>query len=80
MPRGMDERFEDPSDGEESEGAIAEGATETSAESELNDRDTGTATEEQSNKQRTESRGTTESSPSGRESDDQPLNIREDWD
>jgi len=80
MPRGMDERFEDPSDEEESEGAIAEGATETSAESEVNGRDTGTATEEQSNKQRTESTGTTESSLSGRESDDQPLNIREDWD
>jgi hypothetical protein len=77
----MDERFEDPSDEEESEGAIAEEATETSAESELNDRDTVAATEKQSNKQRTGSTGTTESSPSGAgDSDDEPLNIREDWD
>jgi hypothetical protein len=77
----MDERFEDPTDEEESEGASAEEATETSAESEGNDRDTGAAAEKQSNKQQTGSTGTAESSPSGaRESDDQPLNIREDWD
>ena len=76
----MDERFEDPSE-KESEGDSAEETTETSAESEVDDRDTAAATETKSDEQRAESTDTTESSPSGAgESDDQPLNIREDWD
>ena len=73
MPRGMDERFDDPSGEREDE----DGSTETSSKSEAEDRDAGAATEEQSNQQTT----TTESSAnSAGESDDEPLNIREDWD
>lgn len=81
MPRGMDERFEDPSDEESGEDADSEEkTTEVSAESEGEDRDTGTAAEKQSTKQR-ESTTTTESSANEtEESDDEPLNIREDWD
>ena len=81
MPRGMDERFDDPSDEKEDEGASTEETTETSAEPEAEDRDTGAVTEERSTQQRTTSTTTVDSSASGAgESDDGPLNIREDWD
>ncbi|ELZ32621.1 hypothetical protein C474_07367 [Halogeometricum pallidum JCM 14848] len=78
----MDERFEDPSDEESGEDADSEKeTTEASAQSEAEDRDTGTAAEKQSTKQRAASTTTTESSANeAEESDDEPLNIREDWD
>ncbi|WP_129116105.1 hypothetical protein [Halegenticoccus tardaugens] len=78
----MDERFEDPSDeGEDKNASTEEEATETSAESEAEGRDAAAATEHQSNQQRIASTSTTESSASrAGVSDDEPLNIRKDWD
>ena len=83
MPRGMDERFEDPSDEEESENISTTETTKTSTESEVEveNHESGATAEEQSNRQRTASTKTPESSASSaEESDDDPLNIREDWD
>jgi len=82
MPRGMDERFEDPSDEVEEEDAVADEETmETSVESEAKDRETAAATEDRSDQQRTASTTDSDSSTSeARETDDEPLNIREDWD
>lgn len=71
MPRGMDERFDDPSD--EGEGTEADGETpsETPPDAEPHGRD-GT--------DRTES-SAVESASTGRDdTDGEPLNIREDWD
>ncbi len=80
MPRGMDERFEDPSDeGEEEDASAEKRGTETASEAE--GRDTAAATEQQSNNQKTASSATDESSTSGAKgSDAESLNIREDWD
>ncbi|WP_201741198.1 hypothetical protein [Salinigranum halophilum] len=70
----MDERFEDPSD----ESGDDE-TTETSAEAE--DRETGSDTESHSEQQRSASTVDTDPSSSEiEETDDEPLNIREDWD
>jgi len=82
MPRGMDERFEDPSDEVEEEDAVADEETmETSVESGAKDRETAAATEDRSDQQRTASTTDSDSSTSeARETDDEPLNIREDWD
>jgi len=82
MPWGMDERFEDPSDEVEEEDAVADEETmETSVESEAKDRETAAATEDRSDQQRTASTTDSDSSTSeARETDDEPLNIREDWD
>ncbi|AUV84270.1 hypothetical protein C2R22_21855 (plasmid) [Salinigranum rubrum] len=75
----MDERFEDPSDEEESDDASTEDITETSTESEAEGRDTGS--EQPSNQQSATSTTATESSASSPgKSDSEPLNIREDWD
>ncbi|MHC3381841.1 hypothetical protein [Haloarcula sp. H-GB5] len=79
----MDERFEDPSDEVEEEGdAVAdEENTETSEESEEQGRETAAATENRSDQKRTASTTDTDSSTSETgETDDEPLNIREDWD
>jgi len=82
MPWEMDERFEDPSDEVEEEDAVADEETmETSVESEAKDRETAAATEDRSDQQRTASTTDSDSSTSeARETDDEPLNIREDWD
>ena len=82
MPRGMDERFEDPSDEEEDENAVMEEeTTETSSVSVEGDRETMPATKGQSNHERTTSEAKTVSSTSGTgKTDDKPLNIRKDWD
>ncbi len=82
MPRGMDERFEDPSDETEEEDTVTdEETTEMSEESEEQGRETAEATEDQSDQQRTASTTDTDSSTSeAGETDDEPLNIREDWD
>jgi len=82
MPRGMDERFEDPSDEVEEENAVAdEVTTETSEESEGQGRETAAATGDRSDQQRTASTTDTDSSTSETgETDDETLNIREDWD
>ncbi|WP_394338701.1 hypothetical protein [Haloprofundus halophilus] len=68
----MDERFEDPSDEE---------TTETSEVSEGQGRETAAATKDRSDQQRTASTTDTDSSTrEAGETDDEPLNIREDWD
>ncbi|WP_199519554.1 MULTISPECIES: hypothetical protein [unclassified Haloferax] len=78
----MDERFENPSDEGDDEGASAEEeAAATSSETEAETRDTGEVTGNQSNQQQGSTASTTESSASETgETDDEPLNIREDWD
>ncbi|WP_170830682.1 hypothetical protein [Halogranum gelatinilyticum] len=78
----MDERFEDPSDEGKDEDASAEdGGSETSSEPEAEGGDTTAATEQRSNNQETAATTSDESSTSGaEETDDEPLNIREDWD
>lgn len=78
----MDERFEDPSDEvDEEEAATDDEMTETTSETEREDREPGAATDEQSGQQRTASTADTESSTGETEgTDDEPLNIREDWD
>jgi len=76
MPRGMDERFEDPS--EEEDGVRDE---ETSVQSEGREREPVTATENPANQQGISSNTDTDSSTSKTgEVDYEPLNIREDWD
>jgi len=82
MPRGMDERFEDPSDeGEEEDAVTDEENTETSVEPEEKGRETVVGTESRSDQQRTASTADTDSSTSeSREIDEETLNIREDWD
>ena len=81
MPRGMDERFEGPSDEVEEEDTVAdEETTEMSEESEGLSGETA-ATEDRSDQQRTTSTTDTDSSTSeAGKTDDEPLNIREDWD
>lgn len=68
MPRGMDERFEDPSDeGDEESDSVEE--------------ETTTETENRSDQQKTTSTTDTGSPTNdGKETNDEPLNIREDWD
>ena len=82
MPRGMDERFEDPSEEAENEEAAADDETiEATPEAESHDREPTSATEEQSGQQRAAGTADAESSTEEREeTDDEPLNIREDWD
>jgi len=82
MPRGMDERFENPSDDVDEEGAgTEEETTDTSSESEAEGREARSDTERHSDQQRTTSTPDTDSSISEEgETDDEPLNIREDWD
>lgn len=81
MPRGMDERFENPSEEAEDEEATADETEETASESESPDREHAAATEEQSDKGGTASTRDTESaSEETGGSDDEPLNIRDDWD
>ena len=79
MPRGMDERFEDPSEEAEDEEATTDDKpTEATPDGESRDGDPTTATEDQSRQQREAPTAETESSIE--ESDGEPLNIREDWD
>nr|WP_136591515.1 hypothetical protein [Salinigranum halophilum] len=80
MPRGMDERFDDPSDEAESEDASTDETTETSADSDVNGRETGPALANESEEQQTASTSDESSLSKAGEADDEPLNIREDWD
>lgn len=83
MVRGMDERFENPSDQEDGQedNNSKETTEEASTESNVEDGDTEAATEQQSNKKRTTSTTKNESSKDEVEQlDDKPLNIRKDWD
>jgi len=82
MPRGMDERFEDPSEeAEDEESAGDDETTEATSETERQDRESATATEEQSDQQRGAGSADTKSATEeATEADEDPLNIREDWD
>ena len=82
MPRGMDERFDDPSEkAEDEEAASDDEKTEATSETERQDQEPATATEEQPDQQR--GAGSADAKLSTEEAtktDDGPLNIREDWD
>jgi hypothetical protein len=82
MPRGMDERFEDPSEEAEDEEVVDDDETaEATTETERQDRESAAATGEQSGQQRSaDSADTKSSTEETTETDDEPLNIREDWD
>ncbi len=82
MPRGMDERFEDPSEEADDEEAAADDETmETTSEAESQDHEPEAATEEQPGQQGATGTADTESSSEkAKKTDDEPLNIREDWD
>lgn len=76
MPRGMDERFEDPSEDPEEEEAAADEADEAA---ERDDHEAPGAPPEQSEQQ--EATATTEAATGETaDADEDPLNIREDWD
>ena len=76
MPRGMDERFEDPSEDPEEEEAAADEADEAA---ERDDHEAPGAPPEQSEQQ--EATSTTEAATGETaDADEDPLNIREDWD
>jgi len=78
MPRGMDERFDDPSEEAEDEEAAVDNETmDATPESEGQDSRPTTASEEQPSQQSTPA---TETKSPTEESDGEPLNIREDWD
>lgn len=66
MPRGMDERFDDPSDEMEDDATTDEETTKTSRES------------DQQRARATTDAGSSDSETG--EADDEPLNIRDDWD
>jgi hypothetical protein len=76
----MDERFEDPSEESEAEGdAVNDETMEADSEAERQARESTGATEQQTDQE--ESTDTSESSAAeAAETDDEPLNIREDWD
>ncbi len=82
MPRGMDERFEDPSEeAEDEEVAGDDETTEATSDTERQDREPAAAKEEQSGQQRGAGSADTKSpTDEATETDDEPLNIREDWD
>lgn len=82
MPRGMDERFEDPSEeAEDEEVADDDETAEATSETERQDRESAAATEERSGQQRgADSADTNSPTEEATETDDEPLNIREDWD
>lgn len=81
MPRGMDERFEDPSGGSEgddnSDASAEEETSETSSESDGGVSNTAVSNEDQSERQGTVSES---SASETEETDGEPLNIRQDWD
>jgi len=76
MPRGMDERFENPSEDPEEEEAAADEANEAA---EREEREAPTPPAGQSEQQ--EATATTEAAGGETaDADEDPLNIREDWD
>jgi hypothetical protein len=78
----MDERFEDPSEEAEDEGGAGDDETvEATSETERQDRESAAATEERSDQQKGAGSADTKSSTEeATETDDEPLNIRQDWD
>ena len=82
MPRGMDERFEDPSEeAEDEEVAGGDERPEATSETERQGRESAVTTEERSGHRRNADSADTKSpTEESTETDDEPLNIREDWD
>jgi len=78
MPRGMDERFDDPSEETEDEEAAANETMGATPEAESQESRPTTASEGQSSQQ--SDTGAEETESPTEESDNKPLNIREDWD
>jgi len=77
----MDERFEDPSEEAEDEKVADDETAETTSETGRQDRESAAATEERSGQQKSTDSADTKSTTEGTtETDDEPLNIREDWD
>jgi hypothetical protein len=78
----MDERFENPSEGEEDEEAASDNETmETTSEAEKQDPEPTADTEEKADQLGDSGTADAESSAEATaETDDEPLNIREDWD
>ena len=79
MPRGMDERFENPSEETEDEEGTVDDETKEATSAERQDRESAAATAKQSEQQ-----GSTDTAESATEetavADEEPLNIRKDWD
>ena len=81
MPRGMDERFENPSEEEEEEEAASEDETaKTTSEAEKQDSEPTADTEEKADQGDSGTADAESSAEQTTETDDEPLNIREDWD
>ena len=82
MPRGMDERFDNPSEeAEDEEAASDDETTEATSETERQDQEPATAIGEQPDQQSGAGSADTKSSTEeATETDNGPLNIREDWD
>ena len=78
MVRGMDERFDDPSEEDSGELEDSDETVEETSEAERDDSEVESADQEQSEQQ---SSATTGDLPENKpETDEDPLNIREDWD
>jgi len=81
MPRGMDERFDDPSEEENEELEGDSETTEAAAETEGPRRESGAPPGGQPTQQGDADMADNEAPTEERsETDDEPLNIREDWD
>jgi len=81
MPRGMDERFENPSEEEEEEEAASEDETaKTTSEAEKQDSEPTADTEEKAEQGDSGAADAESSAEATAETDHEPLNIREDWD
>jgi hypothetical protein len=79
MVRGMDERFDDPSEEDNGELEDSDGTVEETSEAERDDSEVESADQKQSGQQSSATTGDT--SPEEKpETDKEPLNIREDWD
>jgi len=79
MVRGMDERFDDPSEEDNGELEDSDETVEEMSEAERDDSEVESADQEQSGQQSSATTGDT--SPEEKpETDKEPLNIREDWD
>jgi hypothetical protein len=77
----MDERFEDPSEEAEDDEVADDDETAEAVETERQDRESAAATEEQSGQGKGAGSADTKSpTEEATETDDEPLNIREDWD
>ncbi len=81
MPRGMDERFEDPSDEADDDAVTEEETTKTESDSDEEGSETVAPPEQESKKRKAASAADTDPSTSEIEDPaDEPLNIRKDWD